>query len=413
MNKLIKKKYALIVGGFGYKNVGDEAQLSGNLSLWKKKKPNTKIIVLSPDPNYTKKIHKVNSLLASRVRFFKSNKKSYFMKSNLEFKIKFIFIYFLLTINAYLIKKKLPTLFGYGKEFILLIRNSTCVHFSGGGYLTGATRSRLWDGLLIMQICQIVKTPYFLTGQTIGLTKGMFENYLIKKGLDKSKLISTRDKTNSIKDLENLKVKAPIFNSYDDAFYSKKINYKIKDKKKYFLLHYHEWNKNKIVLKKSKKIIIDIINFLKNNYTEKIYFLPMTPQDKFDQEKLVKKNNLDIKILNYKFNFKYVRKIISNSKMVISLKHHPIIFSCYENIPSIAISFDKYYIRKNYGALDNYNLKKFSINGLKISKKKINITIDLAYKNTKLIKKKLLKKNNIIKKRINEIFNHAIKKKIL
>ena len=139
----------------------------------------------------------------------------------------------------------------------------------------------------------------------------------------------------------------------------------------------------------------------------------MTPQDKFDQEKLVKKNNLDIKILNYKFNFKYVRKIISNSKMVISLKHHPIIFSCYENIPSIAISFDKYYIRKNYGALDNYNLKKFSINGLKISKKKINITINLAYKNTKLIKKKLLKKNNIIKKRINEIFNHAIKKKIL
>ena len=46
MNKLIKKKYALIVGGFGYKNVGDEAQLSGNLSLWKKKKPNYICFVL-------------------------------------------------------------------------------------------------------------------------------------------------------------------------------------------------------------------------------------------------------------------------------------------------------------------------------------------------------------------------------
>ena len=53
--------HILITGGYGYGNVGDEAQLNANLNRWKQKHPHAHITVLSPHPEYTSEHHNIPS----------------------------------------------------------------------------------------------------------------------------------------------------------------------------------------------------------------------------------------------------------------------------------------------------------------------------------------------------------------
>ena len=65
---------------------------------------------------------------------------------------------------------------------------------------------------------------------------------------------------------------------------------------------------------------------------------------------------------DYDYNFKKVRRVIADSKICITMKHHPIIFAMGENVPVISLVFSKYYLHKNEGALAQYGQKKYSIN---------------------------------------------------
>ena len=57
----------IYTSGFGYNNIGDEAQLNSNLKVWKELAPNANITLLSPNPNKTREIHgNYNILKASR-----------------------------------------------------------------------------------------------------------------------------------------------------------------------------------------------------------------------------------------------------------------------------------------------------------------------------------------------------------
>lgn len=66
-------KYILILGGYGYGNTGDEAQLNESIKLMNNNFKDYKIIVLTPNPEYTEKVHNCNVDLAPRESFFNSN----------------------------------------------------------------------------------------------------------------------------------------------------------------------------------------------------------------------------------------------------------------------------------------------------------------------------------------------------
>jgi polysaccharide pyruvyl transferase WcaK-like protein len=218
----MNSKYVLLLGGYGYGNVGDEAQLSQNIKLWREYVPDFEIIVLSPYPEYTAKTHQCKSDYASREVFFDQDKKSYFWRENLKFKLIYFYTYFKLTINCYL-KRIFSFYFFLTKEeshFLNTLINAQYVHFCGGGYLTGKTKSRLWDGLMIMHLCRILKITYFLTGQTIGLFEGKVENFLCKRGFFGAKKISLRDPVKSKNELLNLGVMCELIGLGDDAIFS-------------------------------------------------------------------------------------------------------------------------------------------------------------------------------------------------
>ena len=50
-------KEVLILGGYGYGNTGDEAQLGANLTRWRAVRPRIEPVVASPHPDYTTDHH--------------------------------------------------------------------------------------------------------------------------------------------------------------------------------------------------------------------------------------------------------------------------------------------------------------------------------------------------------------------
>lgn len=393
------KKYVLLLGGYGYGNVGDEAQLSQNIELWKKYAPEFKIIILSPYPDYSTKTHRCKSLLASREVFFNANSKSFYWRENFKFKTIYFYKYFKFTISCY-IKKKFSTFFFLtSKElnFLNLLNNAQYVHFCGGGYLTGKTKSRLWDGVLIMNLCRILKKTYFMTGQTIGLFENNIDKFLSWRGFNGAKKISLRDPKDSKNELLKIGVKSEMTSLGDDAIFSPKTSdfdfqkfvklNNINMKKNYVCVHYHNWGMNAQTLEESHLFFFKLITLLKKKYNLDSLLIPMTPDDEIEQKTLKKNMKLQTKIFNYNYDFKVMKKLISKSQFIISLKHHPLIFSLGESVPAISICYDDYYLRKNTGAMKNFGLGEFVL-----SKSNVNIqNIE------NLIHKIISKKKKIIK----------------
>lgn len=371
------KKNILILGGYGYGNTGDEAQLNETLNIMNKHFNDHNILVLTPNLEYTRNTHNCNVDYAPREAFFNSQSDPntiYWIKNideeeQMKQKMKNIFFiswlkkYFHLRIK----NKKIDHL-------IELLKNTSLVYYSGGGYLTGATLSRLFDGCLFISLCQLFNIPVVLSGQTIGLFRNNFDRKISKKAFNYAKLITLRDPIDSAKALEEIGI-----NNYkimfDDALFCEKeesvniINELLKksgirNKEKYITFHMHYWGINskeeKIIIIEKLKSIIECTNKIFNNIP--ILLIPMTPSDYNEQKEFLEYlNKENVYLLEYDYDFKKIRSIIGNSMLCITMKHHPIIFAIGEKTPVISTSYSSYYKHKNSGALKIFGLEDYNI----------------------------------------------------
>ena len=112
------------------------------------------------------------------------------------------------------------------------------------------------------------------------------------------------------------------------------------------------------VLEKLNKIIAYVLDKVPYN----ILLIPMVP---FDEETmkdyLEKYPNKRIKMVKYKYDFNIIRAIISEAKVCITMKHHPIIFSVGEVTPVVSLNLSDYYEHKNGGAMQILNVEKYSV----------------------------------------------------
>lgn len=407
-------KYILILGGYGYGNTGDEAQLNETLNLMNNNFKDYNLIVLTPNPKYTKITHNCNTDLAPREAFFDSNNPDtiYWIRNSKEEKLmikKMKRIYKLALLKKYFrIKIKNEKI----EHLISLIKYANLVYFVGGGYLTGMTLSRLFDGCLFISISKLFKIPVVLSGQTIGLFRNNFDKRISKAAFKYAKIITLRDSEQSPKALEQLGIKNYQI-MFDDALFCDKwknendINYLLKTagikQKKFICFQMHFWG----ICNEADKIkLLDklkyCIKYIKNIFEYiPILLFPMVEND-FEEEKqfLDFLNEDNIFLLKYDYDFKKIRAVIEKSLFCITMKHHPIIFAIGEKKPVISLSYSKYYIHKNYGALKMFGLEKYNINieddnFLNIFKERLNY-INYNYNNiTKELDnyfKKLLKK---------------------
>ena len=383
-NKLKKRKKVIFLGGYGYGNVGDEAQLAADLDEFSTILNRYDLTVLTPNPDYTTLQHDgVRAEYASREAFFdESTSRLYSIKNknkksalhyigNTFFKILFLIRMTLLLLNAYLIRLGVPTFFLSSKRVKLLdvIKDCDLVFFVGGGYLTGSTLSRLWDGMLVLKIASIFGKPVFLSGQTVGVWGNKLNKFIAKWGLKHAELITVRDPVDSYAALSEIGIEESRFSvCCDDALFCKcssleNIPFDGFDlNADYIAFHFHYWGASE---KKAKDKILDYAVCcleklkLKN---KKIIVISMTKSDEESINDLKSRyHDDDLHYFEYNYDYELVRGVLANALYCITMKHHPIIFSLGECTPVITLNYSDYYEHKNRGALRLFGLEKYSV----------------------------------------------------
>jgi len=358
----------LISGGYGYGNVGDEAQLSSNIEHWKKAVPNCQITVLTPNELYTRQNHNVKTALAPRVVFFRGIYGDWF-----GFKLAFFLLTPLLLINAALIKRGLP-IFVFHSSFVRLfttLLNSDILFLSGGGYLTTTTLSRLWDNMLFIRLADILGVPVIMSGQTI-LLQDRFSSRLAKWGMKNVKFIYLRDKFESEEYLKSIGISEDkIKSTFDDALFirgaSTDLVLKVLKRnnidvhKPYCVVNIYQ---HKALLKNYHLALRQWASALDSIVSElglQIVFLPFLPIEEVVAEKIVKLMQSPSFLIPYNYDFKIPIGIVRNASLCLTTKHHPIIFAMGGGVPVVSVAFDEYFLHKNKGALRIFEQEEFLI----------------------------------------------------
>jgi len=415
------KPYILVLGGYGYANVGDEAQLNITLKELGQKFPDYDLIVLTPNIDYTQNEHGCIAKAAPRVAFFDHDINDYYWLLNNEHKKIFIKNTIRIYLTALFDRLHLPiSLIGDKKLSLLsMVKESSMIYFSGGGYLTGKTLSRLWDGTFFISLAKLYGKPVALSGQTIGLFRNWFDKLISKIAFSKADLITVRDAEDSLKDLRNIGVHgAHVYSTFDDALFCDKSDLQILKNHlthinfdlPYVALQFHYWGisnqETKDSLLLNIKKLVDYI-FLATNYNIVLFGMHMSDLEPLN-DFIHRYPDDRIAAVGDNRNFRDIRGVIANSEICITMKHHPIIFAVGEKIPLVSLAFDPYYVHKNKGALAVFCLEEFNIdisNGfnLELIINVIQKALNKKEKNANKIENKLLELKKVRIKFLDEV----------
>ena len=388
----------LISSGFGYGNVGDEAQVGACASRWIRANSHSSVTLLSPNPAYTAALHGHNVEWAPRVAWFRSNTGGPYFDDR-RFSSTWKFLRFRLEITARCMRADLPFSLCTPREsrILQLIRDHDIIHISGGGFLTGKTRSRLWDNCLLMRMCQILGKPYILTGHNIGVFQDQDDRKVAYLGLRKAEYIGLRDKGISEAELNQIGISGPhVVSSCDDALLcdrldSSEIVMRLADQgidssKPWVAVNFHHWGQQEDARGGIEDRFAEICYHIVVKHGIQIVFISMTPSDVEPEANVLRKMRQPAIQFPYSPDYRVVRGIIANSKLVFTMKHHPIVFAQGENVPVVSVALDPYYLHKNKGALDNTGHGRYLADSHTFSSEMVYEIISEALNNERAIR---------------------------
>ena len=371
------KKEVLYTAGFGYNNIGDEAQLSTNLSLWKQIAPDYKVTLLSPNPDYTRTVHGNYDILpASRITFWGFKNFEYAgIGSKKMFKLFFQIRFIKLRISAFFVKHFNRAFFISPESLYLLkrIKQAKVLHIGGGGYLTGKTFSRLYDYMGLIHIANQLNTDVILSGHNIGIWNNNYQKRIAKK-LKKAKYVGLRDNKSSVEDLKKNGVynSEKVFSYFDDALfcsgysieqvneYLKNLGIEVQDG--YITVNVHLWQalKKETVFETIEKIA-NHLDKVSIEYKKTVLLVAMADQDIQPLKHLQKTMTEKSYLLKHDDNIQFVVGVYHHSFLTITMKHHPIIFSMAGAVPTISVAFESYSNHKNIGAMSLFNQEEYAL----------------------------------------------------
>lgn len=370
-----KRKFeVLYTAGFGYENIGDEAQLSTNLQIWNNISDDISVTLLSPNPDYTRKVHgSYEVIYASR--------NSLWGYKNLDYsgvgETKLFPLFFRIRLASVLVSAFFIKYFNIGffstperNYFLKRLKNANVLHIGGGGYLTGKTPSRLFDYMGLLRVANFFNTDVILSGHNIGIWQNNHQKRVAKQ-LKKAKFIGLRDNDESIKSLKEISVfnekkVIPLFDDAlfcDDASHNELEGFFKKNSlvinKKYILINSYFFKSTEKIVKQT---LIKLSKIIEDNFKTddvEIVLLSMHNSD-LPALKFIQKT-LKIKSLIFKHDddFKVVISLIRNAHLVVSMRHHPIIFAMSGGVPTLSIVFDDYFKHKNIGAMKLFEQEDF------------------------------------------------------
>jgi len=323
----------LISGYYGSKNGGDEAMLAAMLEVLREMDGNISATVISLNPEYTKRRHKVDA-------------------------VKWLDIFSI-------VRKILAA--------DLLI--------SGGGSLLQNVTSRrsLYYYLGIIFLAKILGCKVMLYAQGIGPIRGTFAQKLMNWIVNRVDLITVRD-NGSLEELKNLKIsRPPIFCTADPVLaikpvpltFGKKIlaRYNIRQDKKIIgvaVRRWMNWQNCQAALAVALDKLVDEIN-------AEIIFIPMQfPEDIKAAKSTAELMKNPCTVLEDEFSTAEILSLVGCTNVLISIRLHALIFAGVMSVPMLGISYDPKIERfldsigeKPLGNLDDVTAEKIFIETIK------------------------------------------------
>lgn len=366
--KMVKNRLILVAGGYGNGNAGDEAQCAETLRILAERYPGCQVRNLTPRPDYSHDGHPAYAHdFAPRVMFFNHGRSHDWYKLTGPIrKIGFLFTSMLLYVNAWSVKRDWPVWFLNARKAAMLqeLSQASLFFFCGGGYLTGATKSRLWEGALICRLCRMFGVPVVMSGQTVGEWQGRLDRRLARWGFKSVKAITLRDNESSIRDLAEIGIEGPhVFPTHDDALFCAKSDERQLPEGAYAAVNFHFWGMKggarDEVLGRIREILATVRSARPGL---RLVFIPMHASDmkSFEAYRAAYPDEA-LTAFKYDYDFRKVRRVIADAEFVLTMKHHPIIFAVGEDTPVVSLAYSGYYVHKNYGALEQYGVEACSM----------------------------------------------------
>lgn len=275
------------------------------------------------------------------------------------------YTYFPLLLITFIVFKITSISFFSSEEMALVktIQQQDRIHFCGGGNLSSTFRQWLYYCFFVIIVAKFSRTEIILTSQTIGPITGidrLFSLFI----LNLPKVIAIRANTNTWQEFKRYGAFLPNIKSMLDAAYSlplSKIGIKNLKRDNIIVgLSIHKWKDSE---KETLSLIKKVLQTISKKYHISIVLIPhhINESEEGTDIQYMKEvvNTLPEDIIVYmpesstKNNLaEYIKKITSQTDILLTSRYHGLIFGLSANIPTIALNFDEYYQMKNEGALE-------------------------------------------------------------
>ena len=410
-----KKKYVVLWGATGFRNMGDEAMLAGNLEVLKNLLGDEyTFVVFSYHPEATSQLHRITAkpdldrlMTGKRLRIIS---------------MPLLFLKFEWNIRRFQKVKSFKFINHLEEEFLLTLANCEALFLVGGGNLNDIW---VWGGLLARSFTSFwVKSlgkPVFLGAQTVGPLNKRWTRWLARRFLERVDLITLREGF-SKKVLEEIGVKrVPVKVVPDDAFNVNPIDKKEafdlllneginvdeikKHDKKLIAINTRAWWKMDDKIIHLKKALEEIIKFTvkKDEYyvvfVSTAYGYDSVEDDMNTAKALLGKaeqmNN--IKILQGRYNWNQIKGVLGLMDAVIGISYHFDIFATSMGVPALGLYADDYYRLKIGGFFELIGFEDLAVDVRNLNREELISILENFLEREDILKKGLIKKVDEIK----------------
>lgn len=254
--------------------------------------------------------------------------------------------------------------------------NNDVIHFTGGGNLSSNFRKWLYYCFLVLLITKVFNKKVILTSQTIG-PFNKIDLQIAKVLFDQASVIGIRSKINPQDFFNDLNISQSKLISMLDSAYTRQNNKNKKKPRNYFLvgLSIHEWQNSS---KKTRQLINSLIKKIRKKYQIRIILIPhhltingagddMTFMSKMLSSAKINRKTWSLfcqKISKHTVPANLIKSITSKVDLLITSRYHGLVFALSQNVPAIALNYDRYYQIKNNGILEmiyDNNSQNYSI----------------------------------------------------
>jgi coenzyme F420-reducing hydrogenase beta subunit/polysaccharide pyruvyl transferase WcaK-like protein len=364
----------IIIGGFGWKDIGDEAMPHGVIHNLRKRLKNLDIVMLSPDPEFTELFHKERSIQDANFLSIGRN-------LNLFGKLKVFCATSLFIFGAYMQKHNVRLkLWPNARRILDEISSTTLLFNNGGGNLNSIMPEELYKKCSLYWAAKILKKPVIISGQTIGPFYHWFDKIYAKFCLNQVDFISFRDKSTSYNRLQDIGVTKPIMiDAADDAMTIPKVSRKkaiellmseapdewlesdaqncvvmnLKGSMSLFQVSNQKMQDDSII-----KVMAQISDALIEKLNSKIFYLPTDYSEGVDDRVLHQqicsqmKHKEKVFCIDNEYDDSALKGLVSLADYAIGSRYHFCVFAASENIPFLGIAHGIYQKTKLKGLAD-------------------------------------------------------------